>query len=65
MLLLFVLLIYLFIYLFIYSFSLPILQQVALIDTLCAQISQIVFVLLISTGPGKIVDGLVVSAQVN
>ena len=36
-----------------------------MIVRLCAQISQIAFVLLISTGPGKIVDGRVVSVQVN
>ena len=50
---------------FIYLSFLFVLQRAAMIVRLCAQISQIAFVLLISTGPGKIVDGRVVSVQVN
>ena len=52
-------------YLFSYLSFLSLLQRVALIVRLCAQIFQTAFVPLISTGPGKIVDGLVVSVQVN
>ena len=50
---------------FMYLSFLFVLQRAAMIVRLCAQISQIAFVLLISTGPGKIVDGRVVSVQVN
>ena len=52
-------------YLFSYLSFISLLQRVALIVRLCAQIFQTAFVPLISTGPGKIVDGLVVSVQVN
>ena len=53
------------IYLLTYLSFISVLQRVALIVRLCAQIFQIAFVLLISTGPGKIVDDHVVSVQVN
>ena len=52
-------------YLFSYLSFISLLQRVALIVRLCAQIFQTAFVPLISTGPGKIVDGRVVSVQVN
>ena len=52
-------------YLFSYLSFISLLQRVALIVRLCAQIFQTTFVPLISTGPGKIVDGRVVSVQVN
>ena len=42
-----------------------VLQRAALIVRLCAQISQMAFVLLISIGPGRIAGGRVVSVQVN
>ena len=42
-----------------------VLQRAASIVRLSAQISQMAFVLLISIGPGRIVDGRVVSVQVN
>ena len=42
-----------------------VLQRAALIVRLSAQISRMAFVLLISIGPGRIVDGRVVSVQVN
>ena len=50
---------------FMYLSFLFVLQRAASIVRLSAQISQMAFVLLISIGPGRIVDGRVVSVQVN
>ena len=50
---------------FMYLSFLFVLQRAALIVRWSAQISQMAFVLLISIGPGRIVDGRVVSVQVN
>ena len=50
---------------FMYLSFLFVLQRAASIVRLSAQISQMAFVLLISIGPGRIVDGRVVSVLVN